>query len=211
MENELKEIESVEIVPNEVGSIYTDLTAYDKYYKIAQGLSKSDMVPVGYKGNADNCMLALDVARQLGASPLQVMQSLYIVRGKVSWSGQFCAGVVKASFNDVEVEFKGKTDEDLGCRVIAKDPYTNKEIKGTWVTMKMAKAEGWVDKDGSKWKTMPVQMLQYRAFTFFARVHCPNKLLGIHDEYEIEDIKQSRKLERVQNLEDTLLNKGIDE
>jgi hypothetical protein len=35
-------------------------------------------------------------------------------------------------------------------------------------------------------------MLQYRAFTFFARIHCPEKLLGLTDEYETDDIKPER-------------------
>lgn len=52
----------------------------------------------------------------------------------------------------------------------------------------MAKAENW----GNKWKTMPEQMLQYRAFAFFARVYCPDKLMGLHDEFEQSDINPDR-------------------
>ena len=37
---------------------------------------------------------------------------------------------------------------------------------------------------------MPDLMLQYRAFAFFARIHCPDKLLGIHDEFENVDISK---------------------
>ena len=52
----------------------------------------------------------------------------------------------------------------------------------------MAKQEGWFSKTGSKWQTMPDQMLIYRAYSFFARAYCPDKLLGIHDEFENLDI-----------------------
>jgi hypothetical protein len=52
----------------------------------------------------------------------------------------------------------------------------------------MAKAEGWIDKNGSKWKTMPEQMLMYRAATFFCRVFCPEVLAGVQTSDEITDI-----------------------
>ena len=39
-----------------------------------------------------------------------------------------------------------------------------------------------------KWKTMPEQMLAYRAGAFFARVHCPEVLMGCHVEGEADDV-----------------------
>jgi hypothetical protein len=61
-------------------------------------------------------------------------------------------------------------------------------VDGTKVTMQMAKDEGWIDKSGSKWKTMPEQMLMYRAGAFFARVHCPDVLYGIQMVEEVKDV-----------------------
>ena len=52
---------------------------------------------------------------------------------------------------------------------------------------------------------MPIQMLQYRAFAFFARIHCPEKLLGLYDEYETSDINaQRQRSSNVVNLENKL-------
>jgi hypothetical protein len=56
------------------------------------------------------------------------------------------------------------------------------------VTMQMAIAEGWVGKPGSKWKTMPRQMMMYRAAAFFARAHCSDILLGIPTKEEVQDV-----------------------
>ena len=53
----------------------------------------------------------------------------------------------------------------------------------------MAKDEGWLDKSGSKWKTMPRQMMMYRAASFFARAHCPEVLLGIQTVEEVQDVR----------------------
>ena len=54
--------------------------------------------------------------------------------------------------------------------------------------MKMAQDEGWTSKPGSKWRTMPTQMMMYRAAAFFARVFCPDILLGIPTYEEVQDV-----------------------
>ncbi len=53
----------------------------------------------------------------------------------------------------------------------------------------MAKAEGWVDKSGSKWKTMPELMMRYRAAAFFGRLYAPEITMGMHSVEEIVDIQ----------------------
>src|SRR6185369_2120746 len=52
----------------------------------------------------------------------------------------------------------------------------------------LAKNEGWSSKNGSKWKTMPEQMLMYRAAAFWGRVYAPEKMLGMHTGDELEDV-----------------------
>jgi hypothetical protein len=55
--------------------------------------------------------------------------------------------------------------------------------------MQMAQREGWLNKPGSKWQTMPVQMMMYRAAAFFARAHCSDVLLGIPTYEEVQDVR----------------------
>lgn len=170
-------------------SVYSDVNLYNNALKMAEGLAKSDLVPDNYKGKPESCLIAIDVARQIGArSPLFVMQNLFVVKGKPSWSGQYCDAIVRANFKKVKAELSGEGD-DRGCQVTAYDQNDN-FCEGTKVTIRMAKQEGWFSKTGSKWQTIPDLMLQYRAFAFFARVHCPDKLLGIHDEFENVDISK---------------------
>ena len=61
-------------------------------------------------------------------------------------------------------------------------------IEGPEVTLVMAKAEGWLDRDGSKWRTMPDLMLRYRAAAFFGRLYAPEMLLGMQTAEEAGDI-----------------------
>lgn len=51
----------------------------------------------------------------------------------------------------------------------------------------MVKAEGWLSKTGSKWKTMPQLMFRYRAAAFFARIYAPDITLGMQTAEEIYD------------------------
>ena len=167
---------------------YGSKEAFNELFTKAQYLAKSDLVPDSYRNKPANCMIALDTANRLGVSPLFVMEQLTIVQGKRSWSGQACGMLIKRYplFKDVELVYVGKENEESwGAYVQAVRKDNGKTIKGTTVTMKMAQLEGWTR--NTKWKSMPEQMLAYRAYAFFARVHCADVLNGFMVEGEPED------------------------
>ncbi len=171
-------------------NIWMDDKALKSAYRAAQYLAQSDLVPEQtYKGKPQNCLIALDISNRMGLSPLLVMSNLFIVRGKPGWSGQFCVAAINGCGRFRSVEYV-KTAEDGGtCYVVAKRKDTGEEVVGAKVSIKMANDEGWMNKAGSKWKTMPELMLQYRAAAFFARAYCPDVLLGIQTADEIQDVK----------------------
>ena len=70
---------------------------------------------------------------------------------------------------------------------MATEKSTGDSLVGTLVTIAMAKAEGWYSKTGSKWKTMPEQMLKYRAASWLVRAYAPEIAMGLHCADEIED------------------------
>lgn len=187
----------LEVVQTQSTSVFANDAEYASGTQIAKMLASSEIVPDTYRNKPANCLIALDYARQVKTSPLIVMQNLYIVKGKPSWSGTYIAGVIRAKYRNVVLEMGGEGD-DYGCRVIAEDENGNKLV-GAKVTYAMAKAEGWwnnIDKYGkerSKWQSMPELMLQYRASAFFGRVYCPEKLLGIMSEFEAMDIVGSNE------------------
>ena len=53
--------------------------------------------------------------------------------------------------------------------------------------MEMADKEGWTKKSGSKWLTMPDQMLAYRAAAFWSRIYAPEISMGFITKEEAED------------------------
>ena len=200
--NEIITYEQTQVLP----SVYSDVDLYQQFYKMAEGLSKTDLVPDNYRNKPENCLIAIDTARQIGAkNPLFVMQNLYIVKGKPSWSGQYCSALVYTNFKNVKVNRMGNAEEGLQGIYITATNKNGENCRGSVVTLEMAQKEGWITKQGSKWQTMPEQMLIYRAFAFFARVYCPDKLLGMHDEFEIQDIIPVDN-SKAKNLEDKLNN-----
>ena len=60
-------------------------------------------------------------------------------------------------------------------------------VESSKISMEMAVKEGWYTKNGSKWKTMPEQMLRYRAASFFGRVYAPKLLMGLRSVEEEQD------------------------
>lgn len=164
--------------------------AFEHAQRVAKMLSASDLIPKRYQGKVADVMIGLEMANRLKASPVMVMQNLYVVHGNPGWSGQFVTAAVNSCGkfkDDLEFEFTGTegTDE-WGCRAFA-ETRTGKMKRGAKVTIRMAKAEGWYNKTGSKWQTMPEQMLMYRAASFFSRAHCPEVLQGMQTIEEIND------------------------
>ena len=186
-------------------SAWTDGKAYNRIAQMAENLAKSDLVPQNYHNNPGNCFLAINFANKLGMEPLTVMQNLYVVKGKPSWSGQFCMALIRANpgFCNVRVVYTGtKGTDNRGCYVTALRTSDGSVVDGTEVTISMAKAEGWIS--NPKWKNMPEQMLAYRAAAFFARVHCPEALLGIQTVEEVEDVDATRATTQARNLTNAL-------
>jgi len=72
----------------------------------ARALSVSTLVPKEFQGNAANCLLALNMAQRLKADPFMVMQSLFIIHGRPSFSAQFLIAMVNASGRFTPLQFK---------------------------------------------------------------------------------------------------------
>lgn len=194
----LAEQPSQELIPSvpQTENLLMNTKALAMISRLADRYANSSMVPDTYKGKPDNCFLALELAARMDVSPILVMQNLYIVQGKPSWAGQACKALIDGSgkFRDSEFIMTGSLqDGTRGCYMQAVNTKTGKLIKGTEITLKMAQDEGWSTKSGSKWKTMPEQMLKYRAASFFARTECPEVLMGFQTADEILDVHGEEK------------------
>ena len=156
----------------------------------AEMLASSSMVPAAYQNNPGSCFIAINTALRLRMDPLMVMQNLYVVHGTPSWSGKFAIALIQTcgKFTGIKFEERRAGERLVEMRLVATKKETGEECRGVWVTEEMAKKEKWLEKNGSKWATMPELMYRYRAAAFFARTECPEVLNGLSVEGEAEDI-----------------------
>jgi hypothetical protein len=189
MESQQLEKTNLPAVANEAASEGSfSVQSFDHAQRVAKMLSSSSLVPEAYKNNIQNTMIALEMSNRIGASPLMVMQNLYIVQGKPSWSSSFIIASLNSCkrFSPLRFETKGEGDA-YGCVAWAYDLASGDKLKGPKVTWEMVKAEGWLSKAGSKWKTMPELMFRYRAAAFFGRLYAPDILMGMQTAEEVGD------------------------
>lgn len=171
--------------------------------RMAQCLAASSIVPVAYQGEKGlpNCLIALEMANRMNVSPLMVMQNLYIIHGSPAWSSKFLIATVNKSgrFTSLQYEEENEGTVKHRCRAFATEKSTGQILKGDWVSLEMATAEGWSTKNGSKWKTMPGLMLKYRAAAFWQRVYAPEISMGLSTEEELRDIAIDTPYEEVKS------------
>lgn len=161
--------------------------AFELEQRKARALMASSLVPQAFRSLPD-VLVALEMARRIGASPLMIMQNLYVVHGKPGWSSSFLIATVNSSgkFTPLRFEWRGEENKpSWACRAYAEDKASGCRCDGAWISWAMVTAEGWDKKPGSKWKTMPEQMFIYRAAAFWTRAFAPELSLGMRtvDEY----------------------------
>jgi hypothetical protein len=166
----------------------------------AEFLSKADIIPKQFQGSIPNCAVALNMAQRMGADPLMVMQNLYVVYGRPSWSAQFLIATMntQGQFSKLRYEWsdeKDKKKDAFGCRAYAIELATGETLYGPWVTIGLARAEGWYNRESksggvaSKWPTLTELMCMYRSAAFFVRTYCPEIAMGLRTSDEEEEIQ----------------------
>lgn len=170
---------------------FETLQSFELMQRAAKLLASSSLVPKEYIGNIPNCVIALNMAQRIGADPLMVMQNLYVVHGRPGWSSKFLI----ASFNQcgrfsaIRFEwFSERTKDEWGCKAWATEKATGEKIHGPLITIGLSKKEGWYEKSGSKWKTIPELMLMYRSAGWLVNTHAPEISMGLNTVEELGDV-----------------------
>lgn len=176
---------------NESINAFSSIQAFEDAQRMVKVFANSQLVPQTFKGDIGACLIAMNMANRMGADILQVMQSLYIVHGKPSFSSAFLIACFNrcGRFSTIRYRMGGEPHTDTwSCTAFATELSTGEVVEGVTVTIAMAKAEGWYNKTGSKWKTMPELMMRYRAATFLIRSVAPEIALGFQTTEEAIDI-----------------------
>lgn len=206
---------------------YFDSEQFATMQRLCQMFSSADLVPDKYRAKDKesapkaiaNCMIALETAQRIGASPLMVMQNLDVIQGKPSWSSKFLISTINTCGKYEQLKYKfqnlgkvGKVDiietkwvngskttnkvifdgseiDNIECVAYTTLKGSDELIESSEVTIKMAIQEGWYTKAGSKWPIMTKKMLRYRAASFWTNEHAPELSLGMRTVEENQDIE----------------------
>lgn len=179
--------------PENVTIGFTSMASFTLLQRIANMFCNSSLVPEKFQGkeNLGNCVIALNMASRMNADPLMVMQNLYVVYGTPAWSTKFLISTFNmcGRYSSIHYDETGEKGTDTwGCVAWATEKSTGKRLDGPEVTIKIAKDEGWYGKNGSKWKSMPGQMLRYRAAAWFIRTTAPELSMGLQTADEVIDV-----------------------
>lgn len=188
-ENEEKGVAIVEQATQlTTSNVWENKDSFNQLLRVANMLSQTSIIPQSYQNKPQDCFVAIEMANRMGVSPMVVMQNMYVVKGKPSWAGQACTMLINScgKFKDVKHIYTGeKGKPNRGCYVTATRISDGSQVDGVEVTMQMAQSEGWTS--NSKWRNMPELMLAYRASAFFARVYCPEAMMGVQTAEEVYD------------------------
>ena len=93
--------------------VFASSNNFKMAWQMAQALASSSIVPQNFQKNPSNCLIAIEQANRLNMSPFLVMQNLYVIQGRPSWSSQWIIAAVNNSGKfDIELQFDEKKDKD---------------------------------------------------------------------------------------------------
>ena len=172
---------------NEEKLLELEIKKFGLEQRRATALGKSAFFPNALKNDVASAVIIYDLANRMGISVMEVAQSIFIIYNKPSFETKFLvarlndSGKIEGSLRTVMSEDKKSAYCEATCSI------TKQVLKGMTYTIDIARAEGLIDKTGSKWKTMPELMLRYRAQSNFINEFYPEIKFGCKTKEEIED------------------------
>lgn len=182
-----------DLMPTEGTNVTVGMDTSDGFALLqrqAKMLAQSDFVPTAFK-SVPNAVIAITMAHQMQTNPITICQNMYLVYNQPAFSTKFLLGRVasEGKYTALRYTFSGEPHTDSWtCYAWARELLTGDRLDGTAVSIGMAKKEGWYQKKGSKWQTIPEQMLRYRAASFWIGAYAPQASMGFPSVEEARDM-----------------------
>lgn len=182
-------LEKVSRNPIASGTHGLELRTLDDYYRWAQYVSKSGVVPKSLR-TPEQVMVALQTGAELGMKPMQSLGCIMVVNGRACLWGDGMLAVAQASghLEDIRETVRGDGDNMVAkCEVKRRGRPTPIVAEFSWADAKRA---GLAGKD--TYRQYPARMLRARARAFALRDALPDVLTGIVSADEAEDLAPSQ-------------------
>lgn len=149
-------------------------------HQIGSALCGTSFAPVHFRGKPDEAAAAILYGSEVGFTPTQALQNLYVIGGKPALYARPMVAIVQAAGHEVWTE--SKTDESV--TVCGKRRGSDKVISETW-TIDRAKRAGYTN--NKKYQTDPQAMLYARAASDVCRQIAADALAGMA--YSVEELE----------------------
>lgn len=172
--------------------------------------SGKSTVPQHLQGNTGDCMAIAMQAAQWGMNPFAVAQKTHTVQGTLGYEAQLVNAVITSmapTKDRLRFEWFGDWSRVIGCFVEKTSKNGNKYIAPNW-TLAQEKGLGvkvWATLHGEDeprvlelllsqaqvrnstlWASDPKQQLAYLAIKRWARLYCPDVILGVYTPDELD-------------------------
>lgn len=160
--------------------------AMQSLYKVAELMAASHItVPKHLQSSPGDCMAIAMQSAQWGMNPFAVAQKTHLVNGNLGYEAQLVNAVVsssKAVRGRFHYEYKDWNNDNGFVRVGAVLAGETEITWGEWMNTATVKT-----KNSPLWKTAPKQQAAYLAVKMWARLYCPEVILGVYTADEFED------------------------
>lgn len=172
--------------PAQSALLQTD--TFNQMWRVAMAMARSALCPKHLRAaqleeTAATCLRVVNQAYRWGFDPFAVADESYVVHGKLGYQGKLVAAVVNSRGGLEErlsFAFKGEGD---GRTVTVSGRFRGQdEAKSIDLSVKQAKT------DNDMWKKDPDQKLCYSGSIKWARRYCPELILGVLTDDDLERI-----------------------
>jgi hypothetical protein len=174
-------------------------------------------VPQEYRNSPGDCLAVVMQAVQWGMNPFAVAQKTHFISGKIGYEAQLVNAVITAlapTRDRLHFEWFGPWDKVIGKFEIKRGDKGEYRVPGwnmsdeegigvrCWATIKgedeprvlellLAQAR---TRNSTLWADDPRQQLAYLATKRWARLYCPDVIMGVYTPDELDDVKPEREI-----------------
>lgn len=193
-------------------SILTNGELFNRLQTLASVMANSgEMVPMHYRGKPEACMATVMQAARWGMDPFAVAQKTHIVSGTLGYEAQLVNAVITTmapTKDRLHYEWFGPWENIIGKFQEKTSSKGNKYIAPAWslVDEKGVGVKVWATLKGEDeprvlelflsqaqvrnstlWASDPRQQLAYLAVKRWSRLYCPDVILGVYSDDELEE------------------------
>lgn len=153
-------------------------------HRIGSALCQTSFVPVHFRGKPEEAAAAILYGDEIGFTPTQAVQNLYVISGKPALYARSMVALVMSKGHEVWTVEKS----DAKVTVAGRRKGTTHTIEETWTTGRAQKA-GYTN--NKKYTTDPQAMLYARAAADICRQIAPDALAGLAYSAEEMELAES--------------------